>query len=641
MAMRALGIGPVGTLMAAGVLEERDRIVLAGFIDHTSDSALGMAVTQAMRVDLDQSPVVRLVSPGEMAEALQRMGRSPTAHLPPPVAQELALREGIKAVLVGEINAAGTGFLLSAQLVAAESNDVLTSARETARDSTQLVSAIDRLSARMRERIGESLRSIRRTPALSRVTTTSFAALRHYSEALVLSDQGHEDRAIPLLEEAIQLDTAFAMAYRKLGMVLSNQLIGRARAMEMVTKAYQHRDRLTERERYLTMAAYFDNVTGEPDRAIAAYEAILRIDPDDSWALNNLGVLAGERRDYRKEAEAYRRATAVDSTNNLSFTNLAFALINLGEFAEADAVLDVAAQRFPQDFSVPERRAQLLYAEGEYDRAFAVMDSLNSQTQSPYVRFRSGFILWLGMQVRGRIAEADRLGERALVFVERAGLGAEYLRFSALAALHDIHILDSRESAIERMQTALNRFPLESVDPAVRPYPILAEAFALAGDTRRAHELLEEFQTDVDPVYRRSAERDRRRALGYLALAEGRAHDAIREFELTDAELGRRHLPLHGLGLALEAAGEVDSAMAVFERYVGTPDPTRLVLDAMWLPSVYQHLGELYEHRGDHERAAHYYNALVELWSDADVELQPVVHDLRQRIARLVGEPQS
>jgi tetratricopeptide (TPR) repeat protein/tRNA A-37 threonylcarbamoyl transferase component Bud32 len=641
MTMRALGIGPVGTLMAAGVLEERDRIVLAGFVDHTGDSTLAMAVTQAIRIDLDQSPVVRLVSPGEMAEALRRMGRSPSTPLPLSVAGELALREGVKAVLAGEINAAGTGYLLSAQLVAAESNEVLTSARETARDPTSLVPAIDRLSARLRERIGESLRSIRRSPSLSRVTTTSLAALRHYSEALVLSDQGHEDRAIPFLEEAIHLDTAFAMAYRKLGMVLGNQLIGRARAMEMHAKAYEHRDRLTERERYMTMAAYFDNVTGEPDRAIAAYEAILLTDPDDSWALNNLGVLAGERRDYRKAAEAYRRATAVDSANNLSITNLAFSLINLGEFAEAAAALDVAARRFPEDFSVPERRAQLAYAQGEYDRAFAIMDSLHNQTPSAYVRFRSGLILKLGAGLRGRVSEADRLAARALAFVDRAGLGADYLRFTARDAQYDIVVRGSEERALERLQAALDRFPLESIDPAARPYPILAEVFALAGDTRRARELLEEFQAEVDPVYRRAAEGDRRRALGYLALEEGRPRDAIMEFELSDAELGRRHLALHGLGLALEMAGEVDSAVAVFERFVDTPSSTRLFPDALWLPSVYEHLGELHERLGDPERAAHYYNALVELWSNADAELQPVVDDVRARIARLVGEPRS
>ena len=228
-----------------------------------------------------------------------------------------------------------------------------------------------------------------------------------------------------------------------------------------------------------------------------------------------------------------------------------------------------------------------------------------------------------------------------MAFVERAGLGAEYLTFSARDALYDIHVRGSEGRALERLQAALGRFPLEAIDPATRPYPILAEVFALAGDTRRARELLQEFETEVDPVFRRSDESNRRRALGYLALAEGRPQDAIREFELSDAELGRRHLALHGLGLALEMAGEADSAIAVFERFVDTPSPTRLFPDAMWLPSVYLHLGELHERRGDRERAAHYYNALVELWSDADAELLPVVDDVRARIARLVGEPRG
>jgi tetratricopeptide (TPR) repeat protein len=130
------------------------------------------------------------------------------------------------------------------------------------------------------------------------------------------------------------------------------------------------------------------------------------------------------------------------------------------------------------------------------------------------------------------------------------------------------------------------------------------------------------------------------RGAGYLALAEGRAVDAVAEFRLSDAQLGCEICSLHGMGIAYRQAGQPDSAIAVFERFVNTPFASRLLYDAIWLPSVYVQLGELYEARGDRDNAVHYYNEFAELWKDADPELRPRVADVRSRIARLVGEPQ-
>ena len=129
------------------------------------------------------------------------------------------------------------------------------------------------------------------------------------------------------------------------------------------------------------------------------------------------------------------------------------------------------------------------------------------------------------------------------------------------------------------------------------------------------------------------------RGAGSLALAEGRADDAVAEFRLSDAQLGCEICPLHGMGTAYRRAGRPDSAIAVFERFVNTPFASRLIWDAIWLPSVYVQLGELYEERGDRDNAVHYYNEFAELWRDAEPELQLRVEDVRSRIARLVGEP--
>ena len=640
MTSRALGIGPAATLMARGVLGERDALVLADFEDFTGDAGLARALTEAVRTDLIQSPVVSLVSPADVGEALSRMERPSEAPLRLPVALEVAQREGLKAVVAGEVHAAGTGYVLSASIVAAESNEVLTAVRATASDSTKVLDAIDQISAKLRERMGESLRTIRRSPALSMVTTSSLPALRRYTDALEATDAGDDDRALALLEEAVGIDTAFAMAYRKLGVIMGNRSMSRARRVEAFTSAYEHRDRLTERESYLAMAAYEANVTGDDDSAIQAYEALLRLDPDDSWALNNLGLQYADQRDHARAADAYARAFEIDSRAPLHLTNLVYALINQGDFRGADSALRVAYQLYPGDPSIAVRERELADAMHDYSRGLAIMDSLHGASRSPFWRdFRANLYRAFGHAVQGRPSAFRTYYANATAFLERAGNFGSSLRLLSAAAGYESGVQLTPEEGLARLDAAFERTPLKDVAPAERSYGSLATVYAGAGQTQRARELLAEAEQELDPGLRRMAAAELHRGAGYLALAEGRADDAVVEFRLSDAQLGCEICPLHGMGTAYRQAGQPDSAIAVFERFVNTPYASRLLYDAIWLPSVYVHLGELYEARGDQDFAIHYYNEFVELWKDAEPELQPRVAEVRSRIARLVGEP--
>jgi tetratricopeptide (TPR) repeat protein len=441
-----------------------------------------------------------------------------------------------------------------------------------------------------------------------------------------------------LLEEAVALDTAFAMAYRKLGIITENRSLSRAGTIDALTRAYQHRERLTEREGYLAVAAYHRSVTGEDERAIQAFEALLDLDPDDSWALNNLGVVYGERREHAKAAQAYAHAFEVDSLSPLSVLNLAHTMMSLGDFAGADSVIDLAHGLFPLDPSVAERQAQLHHARGEHDRAFAVIDSMREATQSPYWKLgRAPVILLFLDALMGRTRSADRRMDEFTAVVERLGTGGLYLMFASRMAEHDVYVRGLSAEALALLNAAVDLF-FDSLAPEDRRYFDLAQAYEAAGNIDRARELLAEGERVLDPWFFEQIRGDYHSARGYIALAEERFSDAVNGFKLMDAALGCTICPLHGMGMAYRLANEPDSAIAVFERYVNTPRSGNMVLDAVWLPNVYVHLGELYEERGDRVRAADYYNRLVELWHDADPELQPRVESARRALERLQGE---
>ncbi|HEX9755211.1 MAG TPA: serine/threonine-protein kinase, partial [Gemmatimonadales bacterium] len=222
MGLRILGIGPFATLVSAGVLRERDLLVVANFAHQRTDSALAASLTQALMIDLGQSPVIRLADRGRISQALERMQRPADTRLDESVAREVAQRTGAKGVVVGEISAVGSGYLLSVRLLAAGDGETLLGARESAADVSELIEAVDRLSRKLREGIGESLRSLRSQQPLEAVTTGSLEALRLYTESVLATTRGDFTESIRLLEQSIALDSGFAMAWRKLAVALFN-----------------------------------------------------------------------------------------------------------------------------------------------------------------------------------------------------------------------------------------------------------------------------------------------------------------------------------------------------------------------------------------------------------------------------------
>jgi serine/threonine-protein kinase len=626
------------SLVAQGLLDEKDGILVADMNSPGPDSALAASLTEALRIDLSQSKTIRLIGEQEISQTLTLMQRPDTTRLILMTAREVAQRVGAKAVLSADIQPVGRGFLITAQLVTADSGVSLAAFRQTAADSSEVLPALDRLSRQLRRRIGESLRAVNASTELQQVTTPSLEALRKYSQAIQLMESNKNvPQAIVLLEEAVRLDSGFAMAWRKLG-VAYDGVGDPARAQSARARAFANKDRLTERERYLTIGTYYGSIEGEEPKAIAAYRALLEGSPNDGWALNNVGILYSNQRQYDQAESMFARALAADSGNYAATLNLMPALINQGKLAPARSLLTAARRRFAGTPGLHYMAADVMYAEGNIQDAMKELEAgLGESGTDPLSVASYRALLAQYALLQGKVNQADQIFADLESQNERLGRPEMSLGATLARAQIQLRFRNNRAAALATIDRGLARHPWNSISAANRPYLAAAYLLAQAGAAERARTLLaESARVQTLPMVGTRAYREMIEA--NIATTERRGSDAVRQSgeALKIASCYVCNLP--DVARAWEAAGQSDSALATWQEYVTRPESFRINTDGVDLAFAWQRLGTLYEEAGNREKARDAWGHLVDQWRDADAELQPQVQDAKRHLAKLSGE---
>ena len=632
MGLRNAGVGPFGSLLASGELSAREPILIAEFEPLNGDTMLATTITEAFRVDFTQSPSVTVVQPKHVRTVLQRMSRDAGSRVDADLAHEIAVRDNIKTYLVGEVSQAGSKYIVAARLIATRDGRVLASFRETAAGEDEIITAIDALSKKMRNKIGESLRTIRAEKPLELVSTPSLEALQKYTQGTYAIDVENDfDAGISLLQEAIQLDSAFAMAWRKLAVAYNNSGRSEELRARAILKAYNFRDRLTDVERYSAQGMYYYSLKGDYQKALSAYQMLAERDP--TWPPNNLGIVYMNLRDYAKAAETFKRTIEIDSTLSQGYHNIVDAYIHLGDFdAAAKAVADLRA-RFGDDspytlmFEYFSSTAQQNYA-----RADSLLRTPHPSERSPLWRSRGNHARAEMANLRGRLAEGRRL--RTLAVEAEIERGNSFIALQAELWRARLAFSAERDPAasLRILEAALQKYPLATLPVLDRPYIEVAANLGFLGQKERALEHLAMYQRDVPVELRGNEQVARDFVMGAIAFGEQRHAEAISLLRKQSEWGACRICADHELGLAFEQAGVPDSAIARYEHYVNTPAPRRIWSDAYNMASTYERLADLYAARNNREKAALYAGKFVELWKNADPHLQPRVQAKREML---------
>jgi len=246
--------------------------------------------------------------------------------------------------------------------------------------------------------------------------------------------------------------------------------------------------------------------------------------------------------------------------------------------------------------------------------------------------------------IHGRLIEGGRLYDEATAMQREAGLSTTPPLTDSIAfAMLDWWLRGQRDRALKRLDAVAAALPLASLPDLDRPYGDLGVAYAALGRTDRARAVVAQIAQISDTVHRRNRQPDAHRILAQIALTENRARDAVTEFRkadsLPDGPVSEDpSVVLYNVGRAFDKASEPDSAIAMFEQYLHSQTVDRLFNDPVDLPLIQRRLGELYEAKGDRTRAVAHYTAFVDLWKNADPDLQPQVADVRKRLTRLATE---
>jgi serine/threonine protein kinase/tetratricopeptide (TPR) repeat protein len=605
-------------------LTDKDTVVLTDFTNTTGDAIFDDALKQALAVELGQSPFLNVLSDRKVSETLRMMGRPANERITMDVGRELCLRTGSKALLGGTISSLGSHYLIDLTAVACNSGDTLAKEQGEANSKEDVLKALSRTSSSLRAKLGESLPSLQRFDIPVEATTSSLEALKNYSMGITAGRTQGDTAAIPFYKRAIELDPNFPTVYASLAVAYRN-LQQRSLALEYATKAYQLRDRVSEREKLRITSNYF-NATGEVEKQAQNDEVWIASYPRDVAPVVSLGNEYSGMGQYGKALEKYQEALRL-SPSLAVYANLGSTYANLNRVDEAKATFDQALAHKLDGGNLRQNMYVLAFQRG---------DAAQMEQQLAWGAGRPGDEdTLLSMQsdteaYYGRMTKAREFTRRAVDSAVRADSKETAALWQVNAALREAE-LDNFATARQGVAAALALSPGRDVKVAA------ALTLARTGDAPRAKAAVEELEKTYPtatlikyywlPVINGSIEVARNNSSQALVDLE-----PATPYELGDAGAFINYVyPAYVRGQAYLLARQGAAATAEFQKLL---DYRGVVTNFVTGALVHLQIGRAYAMTGDTAKAKAAYQDFFALWKDADPDV-PILKQAKAEYAKL------
>ena len=616
-------------------LTEKDTIVLADFDNKTGDPVFDDTLRQGLAVELGQSPFLTLISDRKIQQTLSLLSLPKGARLTPELAQQICERTASAAVLEGSIALVGSQYVLGLSAKSCSNGDVLGQEQAVAAKREDVLDSLSQIARKLRSTLGESLATVEKhSIPLPSATTPSLDALKSYSSGLKLQLSAGNDAPIAAYRRAIEIDPQFAMAYANLGLAYSGAGMSVLSA-ETTKKAWQLRDRVSDRERFFIDFLYDREVTGNLERAYQTLELWLQTYPrgEPPSALSLLGGLAphGTGR-YERVIETSRQAIAENPDIVYGYLNLASACIFLDRFPEAERALQQASERRLGDSSVLFMRYKIAMLNGDQAETDRVAELISGIRE---VEHRLAHVKALELARSGRLGAARRTSTRAVELALQVQAREEASTYRAARAVWEALSGFTAEGSGSAL-AALDHSSGRDVQYAA------ALGLALAGEHARSEALAADLEKRLPedtfvrftyvPVLR-----------GLTALKRGKPLDSLErlqtalQYELAVNGLNFNH---HYLG-GLHSAYFRGEAFLALHRYAEAAAEFQKILDHRGIVGAdpigalaHLQLGRVFALSGDKARAKAAYETFLALWTDADPDV-PVLKSARAEFGRL------
>jgi len=623
---------------------DKPSLVIMYFKNNTGEESLDhwrTALADLLITDLSQSKLIRIVSGEILFNILNRLHQLDATAYSSEVLREVAVRGHADRILVGNYTKAGDMFRINTTLQDGRTGEVVGSESVEGVGERSFYAMVDELTRSIKAHfeLTEEEITADTDSQIETITTSSPEAYKFYSEARTYHMQTDYWQSIGTMQKAIEIDPEFAMAWRSIAMSFSNLGLRPAK-LEAITKAFELRNRLSERERYIIEADYYKSWEKSYNSAMEAYQKLLEQYPDDAIGNTNLGILYFELEEWDKAIAHYQTNIRNNPDDHLASWNLVETYEAMGWYEKANQEIERYLQRYPNSVASLLKQCIVYLYQGKYDLAQAKLERSLSLDPDILPRYNllTGHLFLLKGDLEHARAQYQKMPKGSTE--ARVAMANFYIlqgKFEEAKKLLLMRPVLHDQLAVFYLRTKQPKLALEEFaileENAQKAESISGEIWALYGkglvyaqmkSFAEASRIAENIREKIPAWMHKKLIRYSNHLLGMIAFEKGNFSEASQNLSQAVQFLyaPEENFPriqaffIYTLAQALYRAGNLDTAQEEFAK-IPSLHLGRIEAGDFYARSLYM-LGKISEQRGQKEKASEYHKRFLDLWKDAD-----------------------